>query len=259
MRAKKQPKPENHERWLITYADLITLLLVFFIVLYSGSQDDAKKFAILAGSLHDAFNVLGDGNGTGGSSAVFTGTGSTNAGGSSQELSDFEALQGVIQQIAKERGLGDRLNIRMEQDRIIIGMGSDLLFASGSAQLRPSALPVIDALAASLKGNPNEIRVDGHTDNVPHNSVDYASNWELSSARATAVLRRLMEVGLPANKLYAAAYGDARPRADNSTAEGRAQNRRAEIVVLYPPATPEPAVRTPRSTATPTPKPAGRH
>ncbi len=259
MRAKKQPKPENHERWLITYADLITLLLVFFIVLYSGSQDDAKKFAILAGSLHDAFNVLGDGNGTGGSSAVFTGSGSTNAGGSTQEISDFQALQGVIQQISKERGLGDRLNIRMEQDRIIIGMGSDLLFASGSAQLRPSALPIIDAVAQALKGNPNEIRIDGHTDNVPHNSVDYASNWELSSARATAVLRRLVEGGLDAGKMFAAAFGESRPRADNSTAEGRAQNRRAEVVVIYPPATPDPAagVRTPR--ATPTPKPAKGH
>src|SRR5581483_1247956 len=118
MRGKaKAPKAENHERWLITYADLITLLLVFFIVLYAGSQEDSKKFAILAQGLRSAFNNISD-EGGGGSSAVFTGSGSTNAGGQSSELADFESIRNAVNKAALDRGIGDRVTVRMEQDRI---------------------------------------------------------------------------------------------------------------------------------------------
>lgn len=244
MKKKKAAKAENHERWLLTYADLITLLLVFFIVLYAGSQEDSKKFAILAQGLRSGFNNISN-EGGGGSSAVFMGSGSTNAGGLSSELTDFESIRNAVQKAATERGIVDRVTVRMEQDRIVIGITGDVLFSSGGSQIRPSAQPVLDAVADTLRGKPNEIRVEGHTDNVPINTPDYNSNWELSSARATAVLRALVTRGLPADKLFAAAYGDTRPKADNTTAEGRAQNRRAEIVVLYPQAA------VPSPTATP--------
>jgi chemotaxis protein MotB len=240
MRKKKAAKAENHERWLITYADLITLLLVFFIVLYAGSQEDSKKFAVLAQGLRSAFNNVAM-EGGGGTSAVFTGSGSSNAGGSTQEIADFDALTAVIQKVAQERGIADRINLRMEPDRIVIGLTGDLLFGSGSAALRPSAGPVLDTIAQALRDKPNEIRVEGHTDNIPISTPEFSSNWELSAARATAVLRRLIdEGGIPANRIFAAAYGDSRPRADNATADGRAANRRAEIVVLYPQAAPAP-------------------
>jgi chemotaxis protein MotB len=233
MRKHKCAKPENHERYLITYADLITLLLVFFIVLYAGSQEDSKKFAILAEGLRSAFNNVSD-SGGGGNSPVFTGSGAVNAGGLSP-AQDFQSIEAIIQRVAQERGLMDRINLRMEPDRIVIGLNNDLLFASGSALLRPSAGPVLDAVAEALRGRPNEIRIEGHTDNVPISTIEFNSNWELSSARATAVLRRLVDEGrLTPDKLFAAAYGDTRPRADNATAEGRAANRRAEIVILYP-------------------------
>src|SRR5581483_12087579 len=140
-----------------------------------------------------------------------------------------------------------RVTVRMEQDRIVIGLTGDVLFASGGAQIRPSAGGVLDTVADALRGKPNEIRIEGHTDNIPINTAEFNSNWELSSARATAVLRALLDRGLPGDKLFAAAYGDTPPRADNSTAEGRAQNRRAEIVVLYP-----------QTSATPTPTPTRR-
>ncbi|MER3419349.1 MAG: hypothetical protein C4290_01975, partial [Chloroflexota bacterium] len=143
-RKAKADKPQNHERWLITYADLITLLLVFFIVLYAGSQEDSRKFTVLAQSLRAAFNTIAI-NGSGGSSPVFTGSGAVSAGGGQQQLEDFQSLAALLQRVAEERGLADRIDLRLEEDRIIIGLGSDLLFASGSAQVRPSAEPVLAA------------------------------------------------------------------------------------------------------------------
>jgi chemotaxis protein MotB len=234
MKKQKVAKAENHERWLITYADLITLLLVFFVVLYAGSQEDSKKFAILAQGLRSAFNNVATADGAGGSSAVFTGSGAANAGGGQQEMADFQSIAEAVRAAAAARGVLDKIDLRMEPDRIVVGLTGDLLFASGSAQVRPAAGPVLDAIARSLQNNPNEIRVEGHTDNVPLSTPDFNSNWELSSARATAVLRRLIDAGLPPNRAFAAAFADTRPRADNSTPEGRAANRRAEIVILYP-------------------------
>jgi chemotaxis protein MotB len=242
-RRKGAQKAENHERWLITYADLITLLLVFFIVLYAGSQDDSKKFAVLAFGLRSAFHNVAD-NGAGGNSPVFDGTGSSNAGGPAQELSDFNALSAIIEQYALQAGVGSQVNLRRETDRIVIGLTGDLLFTSGRAQLNPAAGPILDVVAGSIKNLPNQVRVEGHTDSVPAGGAEFASNWELSSARATAVLRYLVDSDhLPGDRLYAAGYADTRPRADNATPAGRAQNRRAEIVVLYPPAA-EPAFPT---------------
>ncbi len=242
MRGKaKAAKAENHERWLITYADLITLLLVFFIVLYAGSQEDSHKFAILAQGLRSAFNNAAD-NGGGRTSPVFTGTGSTNQAGSSQELSDFESITAILQRVAQENGLQGRIGLKLEPDKITISLTSDLLFDSGSATLRSSADPVLAAVATALKDKPNQIRVEGHTDNIPINTSDFNSNWELSAARATAVLRRLVEGdGMSPERLFAAAFSDTHPVADNTTAQGRAENRRADIVVLYNPAPAAPA------------------
>jgi chemotaxis protein MotB len=235
LRKAKAAKAENHERWLITYADLITLLLVFFIVLYAGSQEDSHKFAILAQGLRSAFNNPSN-SGGGGQSAVFLGSGSTNQGGYSQQEIDFKAIQTMLQQITAQQGLNGAVHVQDAQNEIDIDLTSDLLFPSGGADLRPEAKPALDAVAQSLQGKPNQIRIEGHTDNIPINTVQFNSNWELSAARATAVLRYLVEIdGLPSQQLYAAAYGDTHPVADNSTPDGRAQNRRAEIVVLYPP------------------------
>ena len=246
----KAAKAENHERWLITYADLITLLLVFFIVLYAGSQEDSKKFAILAQGLRSAFNNPSN-SGAGGQSAVFTGTGATNQGGvSAQQQIDFNAIQSMLEQMTASKGISGAINVREEPQEIDIALTSDLLFPSGGADLRPEAGPALDAVAQAIKDKPNQIRIEGHTDNIPINTIQFNSNWELSAARATAVLRYLTESdGLPASHLFAAAYADTHPVADNGTANGRAQNRRAEIVLLYPPP------QDPTATASATPAP----
>jgi chemotaxis protein MotB len=247
---KKAAKAENHERWLITYADLITLLLVFFIVLYAGSQEDSKKFAILAQGLRSAFNNPSN-SGAGGQSAVFTGSGASDQGGVSQQQQvDFQAIQSLIQQLSQKKGLGDAIHVREAPDEIDIDLTSDLLFPSGGADLRTEAGPALDAVAQAIKDKPNQIRIEGHTDNIPINTVQFNSNWELSAGRATAVLRYLVESdGLPADHLFAAAYADTHPVADNSSADGRAQNRRAEIVLLYP----APTDPTASDSATPAP------
>lgn len=266
MRRKKAAKAENHERWLITYADLITLLLVFFIVLYAGSQEDSKKFAVLAQGLRSAFNNAAT-SGGGGTTPIFDGTGSTNQGGTQQEIDDFESITAILQRIAQDQGFADKLDLQMQPDRITIGLTSDLLFGSGSASLKQSALPALDAVAQVIKDKPNEVRVEGHTDDVPIGTAEFPSNWELSSARATAVLRRLVDAdGVPGSRISATGYGDTRPKADNKTPEGRAQNRRADIVLLYPlpaqqsaqpPPVPSPRAQpAPNGAAVPSAKPA---
>ena len=129
--------------------------------------------------------------------------------------------------------------VTRDEENIIIRLADNLLFPSASASIREDALPLLDIVGSILEDLPNQIRVEGHTDNVPVGTERYPTNWELSSARATAVLRYLVEqTGLEAGRAFAAGFGEFRPETSNLTPEGRALNRRADIVVLYPPERP---------------------
>lgn len=233
MSRKQSPKvvKDNAERWLLTYADLITLLLAFFVVLYSASNQDLKKFEALAQSLRQAFN-----------SGVVVPTGSDNVlqGGVGindlgfPQARDLEAISTELAGFAEQHGLEGKVTVRAEPGTITISLTDNLLFAPASADLQPDSGVVLREIAGIIRGLPNQVRVEGHTDNVPLNTSQYASNWELSTARAIAVLRYLVEVeGINPTRLYGAGYGEYRPIADNSTPEGRAQNRRADIVIIY--------------------------
>jgi chemotaxis protein MotB len=249
----------NHERWLITYADMITLLMVLFIVLYSISQVDLAKFRRLkegvaggfggnsaAGALSGGVGPLQGGGGVfdaglHGTQAVTSAQAAqaaladaqARAAGARQQRSVLQGAQQEIQRSLDKEGLGDTVRFRLEPRGLVVTIVSDkVLFNPGEADLRPEGREVVDKLAAAIGPLPNKLSVEGHTDNTPI-SGRYPSNWELSTARATTVLRELIERhGLSPARLQAAGYADERPVATNDTADGRAANRRVELVVL---------------------------
>lgn len=227
---------ENAERWVLSYADLVTLLLGFFIILWATSDVNATKFQALARGLSEAFNV-GVKSGAEGGSAIFDGGSGIipdTATVSILQL-DFESIRSQIAQGSEANGFGsDLIEVTQYEQRVVIRLADNLVFPSASAALRDEALPLLAVIGSIVAALPNEIRVEGHTDNIPIDTNGYPTNWELSSARATAVLRYLVEQGgLPAERAFAAGYGEFRPVTSNLTPEGRARNRRADIVVLY--------------------------
>ncbi len=260
MSRKAAPAAEaaNHERWVLSYADLITLLLGFFIILYATSKSDADKFKLFAVGLSEAFNVDVR-QGVPGGSPVFDGgrgllPGPVNTGTIDRDL---EVISAAVRTRAEAAGVGGQLVVAREEDHLVIRLADNLVFPSASADIRPEALRLLDVAASVLNEVPHPIRVEGHTDNVPVVTDRYPTNWELSAARATAVLRTLIERGaVQPQRLSAAGYGEYHPLSANTTPEGRALNRRADIVLLYPNA----PVATPASAPTrpaSTPAPAG--
>lgn len=245
------PRVEPHgpgiERWLLTYADLITLLMVFFVVLYSVSKADVAKITELRTSIQRAFGVEVL---SGEDPAKLFGKESTKAPGSAlfgtaeistasllenRLVSTLEELQEVLSQLPRPQQDRALIHVGAARDGFIISLAGNILFDSGKADLRPEGFQLIDALADGLRPLPNELRIEGHTDDIPITTPLYPSNWELSSARATNVARYLAERGSVAPaRLSAAGYGENRPVAPNDTREGRSRNRRVDIVVLSP-------------------------
>lgn len=237
MSKKKAPEaaaPENHERWIVSYADMVTLLFALFVVLFATSDANPQKLQSVHNSIEQAFSI-GVLQGSNGSSAVLNQGGGITPSISEIKSNNLAALEATLGGFAKSNNLEGKIQIRSDADSITISLADNLLFDSGSADLRPGSQDVLAQVALALKGLPNEMRIEGHTDNVPVNSPDFPTNWELSAARASRVLRFMREQGgLTANDLFLAGYAETHPIADNSTPEGRALNRRADIVILYP-------------------------
>lgn len=235
--SRRDEHAEEHpdERWVISYADLVTLLLGFFILLYATTDQNVAKMDSLARGLSSAFNVPVK-EGASGESLFDGGTGIIPERNSRADIPlDLEAIRKVIQQETKRSGMQGKIAVEKAEDRIILRLSDNLVFPSASSDIRPEAGPILAVVAKALGRNNNEVSVEGHTDNIPLATDRYPSNWELSSARATAVLRVLAEDhGVDARRLVASGYGEHRPIASNLTPEGRAANRRADIVILYP-------------------------
>lgn len=236
----------NQERWLLTYADLITLLMVFFVVMYSLGKADVAKFARLQASIQRAFHVevlrgsdptsLRGQDGTNSSTAMLRELAiqrSAPADGSGL-VSTLEDLRQALLQVPETEQARERIQLGLARDGVVISLSGNVLFDSGRADLRAEGLPLLDLLAERLVQLPNELRIEGHTDSIPIRTPLYPSNWELSSARATTVTRYLVERGVPPGRLVAAGYGEYRPAAPNDTREGRARNRRVDIVIVSP-------------------------
>jgi len=235
---KKRVHHSNHERWLISYADFITLLFAFFVVLFATSQADKKKQAQVAEAVKAAFSEMG----------IFEPHSRTmsvaHAGGAeSSESNKMIALpetaeqlkksidKMVTEQVSQGRLLSGSVTTRITPDGLVISLHDAGFFASGSAEVNPNSIHILETIVDALPDR--AVRVEGHTDNVPIHTAQFATNWELSTARASAIARFIIDKGRfdPAT-LSAAGYAEFHPVATNDTEEGRTQNRRVDIILL---------------------------
>lgn len=247
MNARVPRTRASHERWLVSYADFITLLFAFFVVLYAFAKADQKKQAQVSVSIDTAFKSL----------SVWP-TNSKSASrskwGEASGEPDAQPSRTVVrEQILSpadvrldldqvRRNLESALSIPIAQRTISIHMGRDGLvislreagfFESGSARLRPESLQTVHDIIHSLSRTSYDIRIEGHTDNIPIHNSEFNSNWELSSLRATGLVRLFLENrDISPDRLSSAGYAEFHPVANNSTVGGRAENRRVDIVVM---------------------------
>ena len=223
---KKTDDHENLERWLLTYADLITLLLAFFIVMYSMSQVDAKKFGKMTKALSGALR--------GGDMAVKRGNDIGTAPGKGvMQVGHLMSIGQKIEESMQKAGESRMVSTEVSERGLVVHIMESALFKPGSADLETRARVILNIVASHLQGISNHIRIEGHTDNVPINTARYPSNWELSSARATEVVRYFIDnYTISPGSISALGYGEYRPMKPNNTIENRAQNRRVDIVVL---------------------------
>jgi chemotaxis protein MotB len=236
----KQPDHVNHERWLVSYADFITLLFAFFVVMFAVSQVDSKKVGRFTQSFHDALEwqvtAPGAGRSGGGKDVMQVIPAFTNAQ-AAKAVRDFEQEKSAIR-----RGLVKRLgnvpmlaglNILEVHGELVLRLPEKLMFDRGEATLRSEGGDALIAIAEELAERPVRIRVEGHTDSTPIHTPRFPSNWELSQSRAMAVVRFFLEDGKIAPvRLAAAGYGEHHPIASNDVPDGKAQNRRVDLIVV---------------------------
>lgn len=242
MARKKRPEEhENHDRWLVSYADFITLLFAFFVVMYAISSVNEGKYKVLSNSLTNAFkNTTGE---TGGQPmAVLQGAPPIpprpvlkpdklpeqkkveqrqrmkNVASSIMDALQPLVAQGKVRLLETSRG-------------VTIEINDSILFPAGQAKLQPASSSAMGAIAQVLASTDFPITIEGHTDNVPISTPQFPSNWELSAMRATTVLRLFNDGGVGAERLTAIGYGETRPVETNTTPEGRARNRRVSILI----------------------------
>lgn len=200
----------NRDRWLISYADLVTLLLALFIVMYAASDKER------AHQIAEGLSTMSTGG----------------AGILPRNDSEQTVRAKLEERLMADPLLSQKTKMRQTKAGLVVSLSEAGFFAPGEAVIDLNAEAVINTLAESVKGNPAKIRIEGHTDSTPISNTRYPSNWELSTARAASVLVRLTERGIEPERLSAAGYGGFQPIADNSTPEGRAQNRRVDVVIL---------------------------
>ncbi len=267
MRKKKPPEHANHERWLVSYADFITLLFAFFTTMYAISNIDAQKMGRMVLSMRASFNSpvfptgsdtlsISSGNGAGSALSkdlvenVTVPKEKAIAEYSIRNLNDLKTnfvhdalpqgeiitlgkIRQNVEAIVKARAMTSKVRTRMDNRGLVISLGDGACFDSGSDQLRSDGRQLMDALAQQLVAIDNDIRIEGHTDDVPIHNLRFADNWELSTKRATTVISYLIQhFGFTPEKMSASGYAETRPIDDNKTAEGRARNRRIDIVIM---------------------------
>lgn len=218
-----------------TYGDMVTLLLTFFVLLFAFSTLDAERFRAIMESFQGSLGILESGL-TISNDASIAGRDSPRGQLFERNPLEREEAEEVLRAISSFQsvhGLQEAFWVEMTERGVVIHFTDRVLFDTGKAELKPEARELLANLARELNNLPQAVRVEGHTDNVPiHNSL-YPSNWELSAARAVGVVRFLIESGgMDPGRLSAVGYGEYRPIASNATAEGRARNRRVDIVLL---------------------------
>jgi chemotaxis protein MotB len=269
-RQQKHEEHQNHEAWAIPYADLITLLLAFFVVMYAISSVNEGKYRVLSDAMVSAFNGASTaksppppatkGAATSGAAApgaislpITTASppraaaapeSSVNSQDAAQSAASAEqaqraaaALERVAQSVThamQDLVAKNLVAVRRGESSVEVEIRTDILFPSGSATLAPSAIDILGRLAESLRSVPNPIRVEGHTDDRPINTLAFPSNWELSAARASSVVHLFSSRDIEPARLAVIGLGEYRPVKSNTTSEGRNANRRVVIVILSP-------------------------
>jgi chemotaxis protein MotB len=239
MRARVPRSRVSHDRWLVSYADFITLLFGFFVVLYAFARADQKKQVQVAQAIDSAFKSMGVFSKSNQSAGAQNAAPPAHAAMGEEVLTPMEVKsdlnrirQDLTQSLAKQIA-SHEVALEMGRDGLVISLREAGFFDSGSATPKAEALPTLRQIADRLGATPYDLRIEGHTDNVPIHTAEFDSNWELSAARATHIARLFLEMkALPADRLSAAGYAEFHPVASNDTAEGRAENRRVDLVVL---------------------------
>jgi chemotaxis protein MotB len=237
---KQEAEHDNSERWLLTYSDLITLLMIFFVVMYAMSNVDAQKYQVLSQSLEGALNPAalagtgGGGSGEGGGDISIDELTESLAEGSTEKIDpELVAAAQEIQNLIRQNGLQDKVSVSVQERGVVVGLMNTVLFDSGSAQIKQDAMPTLIAIGQIANGLHNYIRIEGNTDDVPQSSERFPSNWELSVVRATEVVKLLIaKSGVEPDRISAVGYGEYRPSVPNTSAENRAKNRKVDIVIL---------------------------
>jgi chemotaxis protein MotB len=236
----------NHERWMVSYADFVTLLFAFFVVMYSISSVNKNKYETFSDSLEQALKVNKAEKET--ESTLSQNVPSTvqpielpnltseaERELSAEILQEKKRLDDVAEQLKSELQPymdNNLVGIKKHDFWVELEMNSELLFASGKADISPKAQSVLVKVADLTRELPNVINVEGYTDDIPISNGFFASNWDLSSARATSVVKELIKSNIPPTRLSAIGYGEFRPIADNATEEGRFKNRRVVLVLV---------------------------
>ena len=248
--ARRKPIPhesENTDRWMVSYADFVTLLFAFFVVMYAISSINEGKYRVLSDTMTEAFKVAPKSP-----QPIQIGKESKIISSQKQSNKIIEPIKPLrilpksertyekeMKQIAETvssavQPLIDKGLIKVTQDKlwVEIEMNTSILFSSADSELEEEAYPALKALAGVLKTLPNSIDVEGHTDNVPINNELFPSNWELSAARAASVVHLFTRYGVDPHRLSSIGYAEYRPISNNATEEGRLRNRRVKVVIL---------------------------
>jgi chemotaxis protein MotB len=252
-RRKKHEEHENHERWLVSYADFITLLFAFFVVMYSISSVNEGKYRVLSETLEAVFTEVSRTDDPIQVGEISRGEGERTPSPGKPDKPDFQielpntpynpppseeeirTINDLTEQFSE--ALADLIEtedviIKKSDDWLELEMKSSVLFQSGDARLERSAVPIIGKIAEILNTSGNPVQVEGFTDNQPIQTPRFPSNWELSAARAASVVHLLDRYGIQPDRMSAIGYGEYKPVADNSTESGRQKNRRVVLVVL---------------------------
>jgi chemotaxis protein MotB len=242
MARKKHEEHEEHhdERWLVSYADFITLLMVLFVILYSMGQVDVKKYQSLANSMRTAFTL-------GGPSQVVDGqidqAGGTSEDGTAKPIvvpgipegpTQSEEVAGELTSMLASQNLGNAVSVQTNIEGVLISLSERLIFKEGQSELPVDAYPVLDTIAEMLRPIENQVRLVGHTNNIPSANPAYPTNWELSLARALSVAKYLMNAGIAPDRFIISGSGEYDPLFPNDTPQHLELNARVEIVILYP-------------------------
>jgi chemotaxis protein MotB len=239
---RQRHKPHaNHERWLVSYADFITLLFAVFVVMYAASQVDNKKIGKMAHAIQAGFSDLGVFQDTGGAKAIESSNAPSTVS-ADQSASSSQSGVGDLDTSELRKVLDKALAAEISKNQVKLWDGADGLVLSlrevgfyeqGSDVLKETSRETLDKMAAVLQPTHFRIRVEGHTDNVPIHNARFESNWELSAARATGMVRMFLErYRFAPGRLAAAGYAEFHPVGSNDTPEGRGSNRRVDIVVI---------------------------